>query len=523
MNFVHRAALNVVLAIVPAMVTGCVSISAPSRCPNPTPVCNDTLISAQMAESRGNLAQAKRLYEEVYQKDPRNTECLHRLGVVCTKLNQFERAEVYYRQAYKVNPNNSELLTDMGYSAFMRKDLEQAESFLQQSYQLNSKDPRTIANLAIALAWRGKDDASYAMFRQLNSESDSRQRLNEIQVARAGKNPGRTNIGATKDNEIAIRQAPNLTVQATSYGGPSSANSGATAMIELPAPAATEMPVESSIPSAEPGIYVESYTLPAIPPANITVAAPIEFPSPLPPEPEVLTVETIDLPSPLPDAMVVDAVLSIPAELPTPSIPPLPIPPIDNRVTFSAPSITAPPELPAVKETVDNIVPRSIDEPRVMEVRKTPKPNPPTAWRKSQTGPSESVENVPSKAAEPPIQQTSGGNEPSELKPCTHGICLVTLFEEMRPVPGMAQYEAEYLSQKFRFSSENALEKFRMNPRKYIPAADGVDVVSLKNDEGARQGSYNFALRFQHKFYLFASRQNAEEFRRDPFKYVSAE
>lgn len=507
MNSVHRAALGVVLALAPLGGTGCISISPRMRPTPPAMVCNDTINAARLAESHGNLSQAIQLYELAHQQNPRNAECLHRLGVVSTLLNQNERAEFYYREAYKLTPINAELLADMGYSAFMRSDFEKSEAFLQQSYQLNNRDPRTITNLGIALAWRGKDDASLAMFRLVGSDVESRQRLASIQTARGGKISDRPDVQMAANATNPNSSVPETAVRTTSFDG-------ASPTINLSRPLQTDSRSELSLPSPEPKKPVESFNLPSLSTTIVMPATPIELPAPMPFETSGLSVEPIPLSSPSDE--LANTLMTIPIEIPL-----LPVPPIDSDIESAPGKVTL--QSGSTNGIGHSAIAPGIEPNRFREVPKMLKSIPSNTWRKTREAKEEAVEPVPTDTVLPVIQQMSATFETTEIKKPTHGICVVALLEEMRPVSGLKQFEAEYQSQLYRFSSQEALEKFRSNPRKYVPAAGGVDVVSVRNDQEATQGTYNFAIRFQRRLYLFASRQNAEAFRRDPSKYVAVD
>ena len=180
--------------------------------------------AARLEESRGNLAEAKRRYAEVHQVEPSNAECAHRLGLICTQLNQHSEAEVYYRKALANDSNNPELLADMGYTAYLRQDFAQSESLLEQSFRLNPNNRRTYKNLAIVRAWLWKDEASYAIFRSLEGDVESLRSLAAIQVARGDQERGEKNFELARNinpgqQVIAdsITAAPQIEVARTTF------------------------------------------------------------------------------------------------------------------------------------------------------------------------------------------------------------------------------------------------------------------------------------------------------------------
>lgn len=519
MRSLQRAALSVAMTIAPMMASGCISVSAARSTPQPGIVRNDVMNSGRLAESRGDQINAKLYYEAALRHDPKNVECLHRLGVVCTNTREYPLAENYYRQAFAISPTDAELLADMGYLAYVRNDYEQAESFLEQSVRINGNVPRTINNLAIARAWRGKDESSLATFRIVNNEQESQRLLAAIQVARG--HSGRF-IPESPNREVApLANVPNLPAQVTTY------QSAATS-VELPPPLPSEAPPELTGPSFALPTYTQSIDVTYA--RSAILSTPIELPAP----------SATDAPEPLADAQTSVVELTSATRFRGSfsdqfEISVQPVPATSNglgrtqqlNVVAQTEIIPMPEELVAEPQQIpDAFVPPPlplVDDDQSKQPAQRAKINSPSIWRKSRQarlGTSEANRNG---TPEPVIRQISAVDDVQESKKTGHGICLVTLVDEQRLVPGDAFFDAEYHSRHYKFSSMEAMEKFQSDPDKYAPVAGGLDLVAAKNEQTALQGVYNFAIRFQGKLYLFASRENGQEFRRDPHKYISAD
>jgi YHS domain-containing protein len=93
------------------------------------------------------------------------------------------------------------------------------------------------------------------------------------------------------------------------------------------------------------------------------------------------------------------------------------------------------------------------------------------------------------------------------------GFCPVALRDEQKLVDALPQHVAEYQSQKYQFSTAEAVEKFRADPERYLPAAGGLDVVAVGQGTAVALGSLEHAVWFRHKLYLFLTRENMELFR----------
>ena len=144
-------------------------------------------------------------------------------------------------------------------------------------------------------------------------------------------------------------------------------------------------------------------------------------------------------------------------------------------------------------------------------------------WRKTAMARRIASEDQPIRLDTPTIRQTSSSSLTQEDSSHDWRVCLVSLIEENKVVPGKPVYSMEMDSRNYMFSSAEAYRKFRAAPKNYIPAKEGMDVVALRKDRNAVPGSLNFAVYHQHRLYLFASQENAEEFSRHPSHYAVTE
>lgn len=132
-------------------------------------VASDPLFAARQLEERGDLLAAKKAYSAILQQQPRHAECLHRLAVVCTRLNDLKTAHSLYERALELSPENVTLLSDAGYARFLAKDYPQAEKLLRKATMLAPRDVRAHNNLAVVLGVTGRVDEALAVFQKVNS------------------------------------------------------------------------------------------------------------------------------------------------------------------------------------------------------------------------------------------------------------------------------------------------------------------------------------------------------------------
>ncbi len=125
----------------------------------------------------------------------------------------------------------------------------------------------------------------------------------------------------------------------------------------------------------------------------------------------------------------------------------------------------------------------------------------------------------PVMAAETPARQAenpaSGG-----IVTGLRGFCPVVLKNERKLIEARPHLRAEFRGRIYTFSSVDAKEAFEENPRIYVPAGDGNDVVRLSGDSARIEGSLEHAAWYRGRLYLFSTAQTRRVFVEAPSKYL---
>jgi YHS domain-containing protein len=100
------------------------------------------------------------------------------------------------------------------------------------------------------------------------------------------------------------------------------------------------------------------------------------------------------------------------------------------------------------------------------------------------------------------------------------GFCPVILKDERKLIEARPHIQSEYRGKVYTFSSVDAKEAFEENPRKYIPAGDGQDVVKQMAGEEGIEGTLEHAAWYRGRLYLFSSAESRREFVETPSKFV---
>ena len=145
--------------------SGTTTVSSSSDFPVPSALQAGLLLGKDM-EERGQLDEANDLYLTILDELGEIPAALHRLGVVATIQQDYEKANEYFRRAIAVEPNNAELIADFGYSKFMQGDMKQAERMYLQAIDLQSDLLRAHNNYAMLLAYTDRVELAEVHFKQ---------------------------------------------------------------------------------------------------------------------------------------------------------------------------------------------------------------------------------------------------------------------------------------------------------------------------------------------------------------------
>jgi YHS domain-containing protein len=154
------------------------------------------------------------------------------------------------------------------------------------------------------------------------------------------------------------------------------------------------------------------------------------------------------------------------------------------------------------------------------------------------TLPVEGAAQPPQKAAEPaaprPSSEKPNFERPNTEKPAGEsekpstpglmkgfrGFCPVVLKDDRKLIEARSHIRSEYRGKLYTFSTLDAKESFDENPRKYIPAGEGNDVVKLTVGETGIEGTLEHAAWYRGRLYLFSSPETRREFVETPSKFV---
>ena len=123
---------------------------------------------------------------------------------------------------------------------------------------------------------------------------------------------------------------------------------------------------------------------------------------------------------------------------------------------------------------------------------------------------------APSGAHSDKLRKIAERSELTGLK----GFCPVALRDSRELKDARPSFQAKFNDNYYNFSSAEALAKFEADPKKYVPAAAGQDVVLAANEGSNREGSLDRAVWYRNRLYLFSTKASHEEFVASPSKFA---
>lgn len=176
------------------------------------------------------------------------------------------------------------------------------------------------------------------------------------------------------------------------------------------------------------------------------------------------------------------------------------------------PCIPAAPELPPAPEPLPPPVPPLEETPPERPLEEVP---PTAAWNiTSAPLSSGTTRQTTTTASRPSIEPQLDG---TPILQALNGYCVVAL-KEREFVRALPDYASVYKGRTYYFSCREAKELFDNSPRDYAPAYAGFDPVEYVRSREFHEGAY--LREYDGHFYLFASKENWDEFLAFPERYA---
>lgn len=252
---------------------------------------NTQMAIAQVQEDQGDIAGAKKIYEQIVEKRPKHAAAHQRLAVIAVKRGKPDTAEKHFDLARQADPENLKLLNDIGYFYYLENRLVEAETILREVVDEDPGQTRAVNNLGLVVGLQGRTSEAYDLFRQVGAESDAQAnlafvfaQLGDIQRAQMHYSKALTHNPKLKPAAQAMIQIAELCQQQKRYEAMLAANPGAipTAAGQQPV-AGQPMPAQPFTAQAAAGQTV-TYNAPPAPQQG----TPVPYYQPIGPQPSAV-------------------------------------------------------------------------------------------------------------------------------------------------------------------------------------------------------------------------------------------
>jgi Tfp pilus assembly protein PilF len=131
---------------------------------SPTIGVNSYYTSGQLLERQGDVQGALLRYQQAIEADPKFLPAHNRLGIVYSRVGQYEQAEKALKQALKLAPSDAHLHNNLAFVYLLERRYNDAEAELRNTLTINPNFKRAKMNLGIAMAKQSRYDQALTYF-----------------------------------------------------------------------------------------------------------------------------------------------------------------------------------------------------------------------------------------------------------------------------------------------------------------------------------------------------------------------
>ena len=154
---------------------------------NQPPTVKTLYALADILSTQGKNVQAELVLKRIIQEHPEFLPAWNSLAELQMRQRHIDEAVNTLSTAQKINPKDPVLLNNMGMCYMIRQDYNKALEMFTATTGVKPENARYRANMAICLAFLGRDDEALSLYRQILPEKQAQHNLNIIRIAREKK------------------------------------------------------------------------------------------------------------------------------------------------------------------------------------------------------------------------------------------------------------------------------------------------------------------------------------------------
>ena len=154
---------------------------------NQPPTVKTLYALADILSTQGKNAEAELVLKRIVQEHPEFLPAWNSLAELQMRQHHIDEAINTLSAAQKINPNDPVLLNNLGMCYMIRQDYNKALEMFTATTGVKPENARYRANMAVCLAFLGRNDEALSLYRQILSEKQAQHNLNIIRAAREKK------------------------------------------------------------------------------------------------------------------------------------------------------------------------------------------------------------------------------------------------------------------------------------------------------------------------------------------------
>ncbi len=154
---------------------------------NQPPTVKTLYALADILSSQGKNAEAETVLKRIIQEHPEFLPAWNSLAELQMRQRHIDQAVNTLSTAQKINPRDAVLLNNLGMCYMIRQDYNKALEMFTATAGVKPENAKYRANMAVSLAFLGRDDEAISLYRQILPENQVQHNLSIIRAAREKK------------------------------------------------------------------------------------------------------------------------------------------------------------------------------------------------------------------------------------------------------------------------------------------------------------------------------------------------
>jgi Flp pilus assembly protein TadD len=142
---------------------------------------------AEVLANQGKDANAEAVLRRLLKENPKFVPAYNSLAELKMRQRRIDQAIQTLRAGLSISPNDPVLINNLGMCWMLRQDYHKALDEFTNAAGLKPENARYRANMAVALAFLGRDEEALSLYKQILPEDEAKYNLSVMQRTRQRK------------------------------------------------------------------------------------------------------------------------------------------------------------------------------------------------------------------------------------------------------------------------------------------------------------------------------------------------